>query len=345
MTEAGRTDANRTTYHSLFKWLISTPHKDLISAPCAEDAEQLFLMIDEVVICKDAAWLILEVHPQARRVTDVSIFGKYELLEIPIACGTGFSALWPRFAQGKPGGSDCHPDIWAEFDHMEGGYAFMGFFESFSSHKKDFAVLTDWISYYIQCREPELVHEHGKRVLQQSSDLLNSAAELLGHPAQIGFLNRGSCAVKLVSEFSREMIPSVAEFCRQHFSSNTLGPFSKGETLEQLLEDLCTNDALPRISIDLDLANGRFSNRLSLEEESSSHRGPLHVFRFANYFDNYHKSKELELSLPYAEKRPSPNLVDNEVICIRHSHRKLTLSEGGADVKDYIHITGGRVHS
>jgi hypothetical protein len=358
MAKDGGAKANSVTYYSLLKWLLNTPHRNLVSPACMDHAEQLFLLIDESIICNDAAWLILEVHQREKRVTDISLFGKHGLLTVPITDRPKFSTLWPEYIQGQQKGSQCDADIWAEYDHTEAGYAFMGFFESCSSHDRDLAILSDWISFYIQCRELELGHCINKQLLQQNMDIISSAVEMLGYPAQIGFINRGKCAVKLVSEYSLDMIAGVAKFCRQHFSSGTLGQFSNSEILEQLLEDLCTNDSLPRISIDLDLVNGKLGSRLSLEEESTSHRGPskvssanadsgdtrpLRIFPFPSYFDNYHKSKELELLLPYAERRPSPNLVDKEVLCIRHSHRKFILSDVGADIKDYIHITGGRV--
>jgi len=41
--------------------------------------------------------------------------------------------------------------------------------------------------------------------------------------------------------------------------------------------------------------------------------------------------------LPYGEKRPSSiNLIDSEVVSIRHSHRKLLLGVTCAEVKDYL---------
>jgi len=363
MTKAGSKNSSGPTYHyhSLYKWLINTPHKGLIPASCVEHAENLILMIDAAVHHQDSAWLILEVHHQAKKATDISFFGKYDLLNISTFCNPNPPPTWPCFMQNRrPKQQQFSPNIWAEYDHTEDGYTFMGFFENCENHEKKESLLSERIFRFMQSRDQVLSQKIGKALLLKNMLLINSAIELIGYPAQIGFLNRGTCAIKLVSEFSRESIQNVAKFCRQHFTSDTLGPFTKGSMLEQVLEGLSTNNVLPRISIDLDLAHGRFGNRLCIEEQSTSSRasqqnssaiqsptdiGPLSTFDFPSYFENYHNSKVLESMLPYAEKRPSSNLVNSEVICIRHSHRKFIISKDRMDVKDYIHIACSRVNS
>ena len=276
-------------------------------------------------------------------------------------CNPKFSPFWPNFILGKQLEQKQYPaNIWVEYDHTKNGYTFMGFFESCEDDEVSEKISAERISYFMQLRGEILAQRIDKSLLHKNMLLINSAIELLGYPAQIGFLNRGRCAIKLVSTFSQKKIPNVAKFCRQHFPSDTLGPFTKGTMLEQLLEALSTSNIQPRISIDLDLDRGRLGNRLCLEEENTSHRAqqknysanrssdqmiPSRIFDFTNYFDNYQNSKDLEYILPYAEKRPSSNLVGNEVICIRHSHRKFTISKDRANVKDYIHVTCGRVDS
>ena len=361
MTKAGIKDSSGTSYYSLYKWLINTPHKGLIAASCVEHAESLILMIDAAVHHDDSAWLILEVHHQAKKATDISFFGKYDLLNISTMGHPSSSAMWPYFMQDRrPKHKQFPTNIWAEYDHTEDGYAFMGFFEKYLNHEKSENFLSERISCFIQSRGQVLSQKIGQDLLLKNMLLIDSAIELIGYPAQIGFLNRGTCTIKLVLEFSRETIQNVAKFCRQHFTSDTLGLFTKGSMLEQVLEGLSTNNTLPRISIDLNLAHGRLSDRLCLEEESTSSRasqqnssanqspnviGLLSTFDFPSYFENYHNSKALESILPYAEKRPSSNLVDSEVICIRHSHRKFTISKDRVDVKDYIHVACSRVNS
>jgi hypothetical protein len=176
--------------------------------------------------------------------------------------------------------------------------------------------------------------------------------EQLGKPDYIGFVDRGERAVKLIITINHKDLPKATTFLKHHY----LDILSKGlgdpGRLEPFLRALLGSHELVRTSIDFKLTANQLNGRLAFEcfpgrsnksdpvqaitdqadEDSSDWNSHLLEERFSGYKE----SMALVRRLPYGQKRPAANLIDEELLTLHHTHRKFILADDSLTVKDYI---------
>jgi hypothetical protein len=294
----------------------------------------------------------LEIHHATRALPDLSLFGSHSLLHIPGIAYPCFASDWEAFVMDNYAKMD--KSVIAEFDHAEKGYQLMGFFQSYSGECQSLECALDSIKFYASLRHKELMSQIGRKLPStgKALSMIECSIKAIGAPAYIGFIDRGMCAVKLITTVTNDNLQAVVDYCDLYFHHIIASQLRSSTVLCSMLKALLTTNANVRLSVDVDLLTAEYLGRLSFEcmtSQAISKESQLvgkstdnldSQFSFDRYFADYSKSLELQNTLPYGERRPSStNLIDNEIISIQHSHRKLLLSSAFARVKDYLLVS------
>ena len=333
---------------SLLDWLACSKFNHALGLGALENMRHLCNLVDASNCCIKSC-IGLEVHHAKQALPDLSLFGGHSLLRIPGIVYPRFASDWEAFAENY-----CLPmdsSIVAEFDHSEKGYRLMGFFQSYSGECQSLECSMDSIKFYANLREKELMLQIGpEQILAgKALSMIECLIKAVGAPVYIGFIDRGICAVKLIADVTNDNLQAVVDFCGFHFGHIIRAQLRSVKVFRCMLETLLSEKVRVRVSLDVDLLAASYLDRLSFEcmtgqavSGEADSAGDLlddsnSQFSFQSYFAHYCKSLQLQKSLPYGEKRPSSiNLIDSEVVSIQHSHRKLMLGVGRAEIKDYL---------
>ncbi len=333
---------------SLLDWLACSKFNHMLGFGPVENMRHLCNLVDASNFDIKTS-LGLEIYHATHKLPDLSLFGGHSLLRIPGIAYPSFASDWEEFAENHCSGMD--KSIIAEFDHVDKGYILMGFFQSYSGECQSLICALDSIKFYASRRRKELIPQTGQELAwaRQALSMIECSIKAIGAPVYIGFIDRGMCVVKLITEVTNNNLLAVVDFCELHFHRIITRRLQDARTLRCMLETLLSANVLVRVSVDVDLLTASYLDRLSFEcmtdqgsskeiqsvdewiEDSNSQ------FLFHRFFPQFSKSLQIQNDLPYGEKRPSSiNLIDSEVVSIRHSHRKLLLGVTCAEVKDYL---------
>jgi hypothetical protein len=336
---------------ALMSWLEGTHHREIMLKACATNFGALCKNLEQSDTSV-AARIGLEVHHHPRRLTDISIFGGKELLRLQGVVYPRFAREWGKYLE-EPGAVEHFPPhLIAEFDHKENGYEMMGFFQACSKQQGGIEAVVNAIRAFAETSIIKQESWQPKELQSQAEGMLRQTIEQLASPDYIGFVDRGKCAVKLIISISQEDLPKATTYLRHQYSAILPREMQGAGGLERFLRTLLNSHELVRTSIELDLTANKPNDKLAFEcfpsrrsksgspqaptdhaeEDSSSWSSNLLEERFKGYKE----SMALASRLPYGQKRPAANLVDDEMLSLRHTHRKFTLATNSLTVKDYI---------
>ena len=336
---------------TLLDWLACGKFNHILALARIDSMRRLCKLADESN-CRIKSSLGLEIHHAKLSLPDLSLFGKHSLLRIPGIAYPCFASGWEVFANDNYATMD--KTVIAEFDHAEEGYKLMGFFQPYSDECQSLECALDSIKFYARSRLKELMSQLGRKLPSTDKALskIECSIKAIGAPSYIGFIDRGMCAVKLITTVTNNNLQAVVDFCDLNFHQIIVSQMQSSNVLRRMLKTLLEKNGDVRLSVDVNLLTAEYLGRLSFECMTSQFapKKPQIIgklsdnldfhFSFDRYFADYFKSLELQNTLPYGERRPSStNLVGNEIITIRHTHRKLLLSSAYAKVKDYLMIS------
>ncbi len=339
---------NNTSLATLIDWLACSKFTHALRLPPIDDIRHLCNLV-AASNSNVKSSLGLEFHHATQSLPDLSLFGSYSLLHISGITYPSFASDWEAFmASNYP---QMDNDIIAEFDHGQRGYKLMGFFQSYSGDLRSLECALESIRFYANQRQKELMSQFGYKLppTGKALSMIEHSIKAVGAPAYIGFIDRGVCAVKLITDVTNDNLDSVLELCHLHFHDVIARQLQSLNVLRRMLGGLLAGSVNVRLSLDVDLLTTAYHDRLSFEcmTGQGSVKEPRSVdetinglnspFSFERYFVDYPKSLELQNSCPYGERRPSStNPIGSEVICIQHSHRKFLLTPSYARIKDYL---------
>lgn len=342
---------------TLLDWLACGKFNHTLGLARIDNLRRLCKLVDESN-CHIKSSLGLEIHPATNVLPDLSLFGTHSLLNIPGITYPSFASDWEAFVMDNYAAMD--KSVIAEFDHTEKGYKLMGFFQSYSGECRSLECALDSIKFYANLRPKELISEIGweSPSTDKALSMIESSINAIGVPAYIGFIDRGMCAVKLITTVTNDNLQAVVDFCDLYFHNIIASQLRSSSVLRSMLKALLVQNVNVRLSVDVDLLTAKYHDRLSFECMASQSTPKSYQlvdnstdkfnsrFLIDRYFADYSKSLELQNAFPYAEKRPSStNLIDNEIILIQYSHRKLLLSSAFAKVKDYLLVSSSNLDS
>ena len=336
---------------TLLDWLACSKFNHTLGLACIENMRPLCKLADESN-CHIKSSLGLEIHHKTLALPDLSLFGKLSLLSIPGIAYPCFASEWEAFVNNNYTAMD--KTVIAEFDSSEKGYKLMGFFQPYSGECQNLECALDSIKFYASLRHKELMSQIGRKLpsTDKALSIIECSIKAIGAPAYIGFIDRGMCTVKLITTVTNHNLQAVVAFCDLNFHHIITRQLRSTNVLQSMLKALLSKNVNVRLSADVNLLTGEHLGWLSFEcltspcvpKESQlddkSTDNLISRFSFDRYFADYSKSLELRNLLPYGERRPSSrNLIGNEIISIKHTHRKLLLSSAYAKVKDYLLVS------
>jgi hypothetical protein len=336
---------------TLLDWLACGKFSHTLGLARIDNLRHLCKLADESN-CHIKSSLGLEIQHGTLALPDLSLFGKYSLLHVPGIAYPSFASGWEAFA--KDNYATMDKAVIAEFDHADEGYKLMGFFQPYSGECQSLECALDSIKFYASLRQKELMSQIGRKLpsTDKALSIIECSIKAIGAPAYIGFIDRGMCAVKLITTVTNDNLQAVVAFCDLNFQHIIASQLRDSNALRSMLKALLAKNVNVRLSVDVNLLTAEHLGRLSFEcmtslsvpKESQlvgkSSDNLNSRFSFDRHFADYFKSLELQNTLPYGERRPSStNLVGNEIISIRHTHRKLLLSSACAKVKDYLLVS------
>jgi hypothetical protein len=332
----------------LVDWLACNKFSKALRLPPIDDIRKLCNLIAASNSHVKSS-LGLEFHHVTHALPDLSLFGRHSLLHVSGITYPSFASDWEAFITANY--SQMENNIIAEFDHGGSGYKLMGFFQSYSGDFQNLECALDSIRFYANHRQKELMSQFGQKLpaTGKAISMIERSIKAIGAPVYIGFIDRGICAVKLITNVTNDNLLSVVEFCHLHFHHVITRQLQDLNVLHSMLQNLLARNLNVRLSLDVDLLTADFHDKLSFEcmtDQDSLKKaksfdktinGLISPFSFERYFVDYPKSLELENSLPCGERRPSSvNLIDSEIFCVQHSHRKFLLTPTNTRVKDYL---------
>ena len=339
------------SFSALFSWFRKTRFSDLVFEDCASHLGLLFKAIDHTKALQGGG-IFLEIHHGAQSITDISIFNGKELLATLEIGLPRFAKTWPEYVEALALQEIFTSNIIVEFDYTENGYCFMGLFQQCARDTANTGAIAEAIEYYSHFCQKETGAPVSAITARENSSAIRNIIDQLGFPDYIGFIARGKSAIKLIIPLDSTNLPAARSFCLQHYSTLLLKGLKSAENFELLLEELLAN-SVTRISLDFDLEKGRISQRLGFEcfAPQAVEATPLSTTKAQQsnisspssaekYFLGCAESFNLRRVLPYGQKRPSENLVEEEFLTLEHVHRKFVLSSTSAEIKDYILLAG-----
>jgi hypothetical protein len=230
----------------------------------------------------------------------------------------------------------------------------MGLFQQCARDTANTGAIVEAIEYYSRFCQKETGAPVSAITARENSSAIRNIIDQLGLPGYIGFIARGKSAIKLIIPLDSASLTAARSFCLQYYSALLLKGLKSAENFELLLEELLAN-SVTRISLDFDLEKGRLSQRLGFEcfAPQAVEAAPLSTTKAQQsnisspssaekYFLGCAESFNLRRVLPYGQKRPSENLVEEEFLTLEHVHRKFVLSSTSAEIKDYILLSSVR---
>jgi hypothetical protein len=336
--------ANSQTFEHLYTWLRRSPSHDLITDTCTNDLSKLCKTLDKQPNAYPPR-IGLELHHFPQRKTDVSFFGDYTLLEHQEIRYPNFALQWREHISNHYPIDTFDDDIIAEFDHSTDGYHLMGLFQRCSPKDGSLNHVIKLIEFYADSRQHELKARSGNTNGRQSMSMLKKNFETLGPPTYIGFVDRNSTQIKIITQIDENNKQQAINYLEHHLrKNNEAGAELIANYLRQA--DIKTGvEAHARLSLDYDINHNHFSNRYALEYSGQSdHTRATHQINSlwlsqtrntAANINGYKQSLDLSRCLPFGEKRPNANLLNEEIMIVKLHHSKLISSPTGALIKDY----------
>ena len=341
------------SFSALFSWFRKTRFSDLIIEDCASRLGLLLKAIDHTKALQDGG-IFLEIHHGTKCITDISIFNGRELLAVSEIDLPQFARIWPEYVETLALQEIFISNIIVEFDYTENGYCFMGLFQQCARDTASTGAIVGAIEYYSHFCQKETGAPVSAITARENSFSIRNIIDQLGLPSYIGFIARDKSAIKLIIPLDSANLSAARTFCLQNYSTLLPEGLKSAENFELLLEELLAN-SMTRISLDFDLEKGKLSQRLGFEcfsphatDATSFANTKAQPSNFSSpsfaekYFLGCAESFNLRRVLPYGQKRPSENLVDEEFLTLKHIHRKFILSSSSPEVKDYILLTSAR---
>ena len=343
---------------ALMNWLEGTRHRDMIFEPCAKDFATLCKMLDHSDTIP-ASHIGLEIHHHPKQFTDISIFGGKELLRLPGVIYPIFASNWRKYLEDSCSIERFPPELIVEFDHKANGYQMMGFFQRCSKQEGAIEAVMNAVKIYSETSRNKQESSQPKSFHNQAQGLLRLTMEQLGKPDYIGFVGRGEQAVKLIITINHKDLPNAITFLKHNYSDTLSRGLGDPGRLDPFLRALLGSHELVRTSIDFRLTANQLDGRLAFEcfpgrsnkldptqattdqaeEDSSDWNSHLLEERFSGYKE----SMALVRRLPYGQKRPAANLIDEELMTLNHTHRKFILAGDSLTVKDYVLLSSSRL--
>ena len=336
---------------ALISWLEGTRHREIILEECAKNFAALCKALDQAGIVQESS-IGLEVHHHPRKLTDISIFGGKELLRMPGIVYPNFAIEWGEYLEGASVLEHFPPNLIAEFDHKANGYEMMGFFQRCSKQEGGIEAVVSAIRTFAETSISKQELCQPIEFTNQAEGLLRQTIEQLGSPDYIGFVDRGKRAIKLIISINQENLAKAATFLQHQYSAILPKEIERAGGLERFLHTLLSSHELARTSIDFELTADKLKGKLAFEcfPNRSNKSDPLqdpidhkeegssswNSQSLEECFHGYKESLALASRLPYGQKRPAANLIDEELLTIQHTHRKFTLATNYLSVKDYI---------
>jgi hypothetical protein len=341
---------NQQPYRSLFQWLSNTSIGLPIHRECDKQIVDLSDTLDSSGCGqKPSAEVGLELDHDKQNKVDISIFGDRSLLNIPNIGYPVFAKKWDAHIRSNALERAFPDDLVVEFDYRTSGYKLMGFFQNCMHDHLDSATVMDALQYYASSRVDEMgpsaLVEPNK--IEQSMLMLKNIVDTLGPPKFIGFVDRDMLAVKLVIPIEFGNLMQTLTFCSEYLLKQPVAAFPDSPArLREVLDAMLQGDRRPRISLDFDIGKACLLKRLSIEFMSTSFSGASSAntsyascqdeARLLSHLDGYAQSLEVRSKLPYGARRPTPNMLGEEVMTLHHVHSKLMLSEQKSAIKDYV---------
>jgi hypothetical protein len=326
---------------ALFSWLEGTHHREIIQEGCTNNFAALCKALDQSGIVHQSS-IGLEVHHHPRLLTDISIFGGKELLRMPGIVYPDFAFKWYEYLE-DPGALEYFPpNLIAEFDHKPNGYEMMGFFQRCSKQEGGLEAVLNAIRMYAQATSISKQDSCDQDALYNPAvDILRQTMGQLGCPDYIGFVGRGKPAIKLIITINEDDLPTAATFLQHQYRAILPSKIGDAEMLERFLRTLFNSHEVVRTSIDLELTKEMLIDRLAFEcfprrsnKSGTSPAPTAHAEEGSSGWDSeslkenfmgYKESLALACKLPYGQKRPAANLIDEELLSLQYTHRKFML--------------------
>ena len=343
MEKPGRI-ANSQTFDDLYTWLRRSPIHDLITDTCTKDLSKLCKTLDQQPhACPPR--IGLELHHFPQRKTDVSFFGDYTLLEHQEIRYPNFALQWREHISKNYPINTFDDDIIAEFDHATDGYHLMGLFQRCCRRDESLSHAIKLIEFYTDSRRHELGTRSSNNTDLERMSTLRQNLETLGPPTYIGFIDRNSTELKIITQIDENNKKQAIGYLKHYLGkTNEAG----AELIAAYLRATDTTpgmEAHARLSLDYDINNNYFSNRFALEYSGQAkHTQATHKINSIwqsqtsnalSTINGFAQSLDLSNRLPYGEKRPNVNLLNEEVMALKLHHSKLITSPTGATIKDY----------
>lgn len=337
--------ANQQTFEDLYAWLRKAPIHDLINDSCINDLAKLCKTLDKQPHANPPR-IGLELHHFPQRKTDVSFFGDHTLLDNQEISYPKFARQWRKHLSENYSNDAFNRDIIVEFDHSRDGYHLMGLFQRCNPAKISLDNAIQLIKFYSDSRQQELKAGKSEYSCCQNMSTLRQNFETIGPPTYIGFLNRNSTQVKIITQIDESNKQEAIEYLENHLHKNNE---SGAELLSNYLKATDTTaatEARARLSLDYDIENNLFSNRYSLEysdqEDQASATCRINSLwqsqkqNEPKNINGYDRSLNLSQRLPYGEQRPSINLLKKEIMALKLHHSKLVSTPSDTHIKDYV---------
>ncbi|MCX5946623.1 MAG: hypothetical protein NTZ53_15300 [Cyanobacteria bacterium] len=337
-------------FSTALNWLLCSEQNSLIHKISINDAISFCQTLD-LTDAGPKTSLTLEIHHQGEKQTEMGLFGGPEILKLKGIKYPLFAREWENFTSNAAYKAFFEPNLIAEFDRGANGYEFMGLFQLYLLEQSRTDIAMESILFYAKCRQKDLQGDTIANSMDEALNRLQATINDIGPPRYIGYLDRGLCAVKLITNVTEDNLSRVIDFCEANYREIISRQLKELQSLEQMLKDLVATHKLIRMSVDFDLATAQFQDRLSFEcvpihkisnqlaSSKSLEDKSKNNFSYASHFANYYNSLEIERSLPYSKKRPSINLVNEESLYVCYTHRKLSISNRFTEIKDYVLVS------
>jgi hypothetical protein len=339
----------KLSYAMLSTWLSETTFQGLFDREAGwQHIKKICSLLDKSPLSLSPSDGIgLELHYMGAKQVDISFLGNYSLLGVPGIQYPLFAQTWQSMVTKNSLQNVLDNHCIVEFDSTGSGYKLMGLFQRFTQKYFEQSELLKIINLYLESRQVELGRALLAEILSISLDRLMATCDVLGLPSFVGFLDRELMAVKLVIPVNADNLEAAVYFIRDYFAKSFPLRIYEINLVVVFLEKAVKNNCHPRISFDYDLEKACFLNRLAFEYTPSSIESEIGqdneisglIGSASSVFsDCIGQSQLLRSKLPYGQRRPSLNLVRQEILSVNHAHSKLILAGSSLTLKDYVMV-------
>jgi hypothetical protein len=316
-------------YRGLIAWLAKSPVNFLSSSQYHSLTEMCQAPDTRGIGIDHKLLTILEVHHDDSGLVDISFYVEGDLALLKGIAFPRRILRWIEQAETRNQRDVLPQQYWIEFDSDSTGYHLMGLFQRCSP------AACDTKSFFEQI-EPTL----------GASSFLSTIVNGFGIPKQLGLIARGHDCVKVVIPLRGSCRKALKQLMAQWFSPQLSNAGLNHETLADVL--LQQSPAVHiNLSLDCNLAHDKPGEVLCFEiaiegklVDKGIHTCQLHELLVSLNVpaDQLRRHKKLRNQLPYAVRRPSINLIDQEYLYLTPSHVKACIGPDQVTLKDYLYL-------